>query len=88
MDASSSQGPLTSCIPEQLGVARGSRGTELSPGGRPGCRGQASSCLTVVPLCLLPRTEECSFLSQLDPEDPTGRKSPGLAGGSWSWFEP
>lgn len=59
------------------------RGTELPPRAGPGV--QRSRPL---PVCLLPGPEECSFLSQPDPEDPTGRKSPGLARVGQSGFRP
>ena len=69
MDASSSRVPLTSCIP---GAAGGSRGVELGFGVGRGCRGQGLFLSARRPP-LLCGTEECRFLSQPDPENPTGR---------------
>lgn len=70
VDASSSRVPLTSCIP---GAAGGSRGAELGFGVGRGCRGQGLFLSAHRPP-LFCGTEECRFLSQPDPEDPTGRR--------------
>ena len=66
-------------FPEQLEQQEAAGHGAAPSGWAWGAEVKASSCLTAVPLCLLPGPEECSFLSQPDPEDPTGRKSPGLA---------
>lgn len=76
--------PPTSCIPGAAGAARGSGARSCPLGLGLGCRGQG----LFLSVCLLPRPEECSFLSQPDPEDPTGRKSPGLARVGQSGFRP
>ena len=68
MDASLSRVPLTSCIP---GAAGGSRGAELGYRVGRGCRGQGLFLSARCPR-LLCGTEECRFLSQPDPKDPTG----------------
>lgn len=73
--------PLTSCIPGAAGGGRRQLGHGAEPAGwARAAEVEASSCLTAIPLNLLLGTEECSFLSQSDPDDPAGRKSPGLAG--------
>lgn len=63
--------PLTSCIPAAAGGGKWQLGHGAEPSGWAwGAEVKASSCL-------LPRTEECHFLSQLDPEDhPTPPPTP------------